>query len=138
MGAHYSDRGGLSTKILESVAAGKPYPTRWDPCPYSPTHDDDIAAQLEPLLDAATVPATIVNWCGDHPASVQEMVAYAGELLGVTGSVEVTPVQWASLGSVGDCTKRISITGPGKVHWRDGMRRVAERFYPDQVAKSRG
>ena len=46
--------------------------TRWDPMPYSPIHDDDIAAQLEPLLGAASVPATIVNWCGDEPVSVQE------------------------------------------------------------------
>ena len=51
--------------------------------PYSPIHDDDICAQLEPLLDAASVPATIVNWGGDEPASVQEYCAYFGELLGV-------------------------------------------------------
>ncbi len=57
--------------------------TRWDPMPYSPIHDDDISAQLEPLLDAADVPATIVNWGGDEPVSVQEWSAYFGELLGV-------------------------------------------------------
>jgi nucleoside-diphosphate-sugar epimerase len=136
MGAHYSARGGLATKIVESVAAGTPYPTRWDPCPYSPTHDDDIAAQVEPLLDAATVPATIVNWCGDHAASVQDMAAHAGDLFGVEVRVEVTPVPRASLGSVGDCTKRITITGPGQVHWRDGMRRVAEARYPDRLLKA--
>jgi len=133
MGAHYSERGGVSTKILEAAAAGRPYPTRWDPFPYSPTHDDDIAAQLEPILGEASVPATIVNWCGDHPASVQEMAAYAGELLGCEARVDVTPVQWASVGSVGSCAKRISITGPGTVHWRDGMRRLAEQLHPDRV-----
>ena len=36
------------------------------------------------LVDAATVPATIVNWCGDEPVSVQEWSAYFGELLGVS------------------------------------------------------
>jgi nucleoside-diphosphate-sugar epimerase len=135
MGAHYSARGGLATGILQAVAEGRPYPTRWDPCPYSPTHDDDIADQVEPLLGAASVPATIVNWCGDNAASVQEMAAYAGELLGMPALVDVNPVQWASLGSVGDCTKRISITGPGRVHWRDGFRRLAEQLYPTRVGE---
>jgi nucleoside-diphosphate-sugar epimerase len=133
MGAHYGNRGGLTTNIVDTVAAGLPMQTRWDPCPYSPTHDDDIQDQVEALLDAATVPATIVNWCGDYPASVQEMTAYAGELMGVRTRVDVSPVTWASLGSVGDCTKRISITGPGKVTWRDGLRRLVEQRHPDRL-----
>ena len=33
---------------------GSPSSPRWDPLPYSPIHYDDINAQLEPLLDAAT------------------------------------------------------------------------------------
>ena len=82
MGAAYSDQGGLPVWHLDAVAAGEPVRTRWDPIPYSPIHDDDICAQLEPLLDAATVPATIVNWAGDEPVTVQEWCAYFGELLG--------------------------------------------------------
>lgn len=136
MGAAYGSRGGLSTAIVDAIAAGQPARTRWDPCPYSPIHDDDIQAQVEPLLGVAAVPATIVNWCGDRAASVQEMAAYAGELLGVEPTVEVTPVERASLGSVGDCTRRIAITGPGRVHWRDGMRRAAEARHPERLAAS--
>ena len=102
--------------------------------PYSPIHDDDICAQLEPLLDAASVPATIVNWGGDEPVSVQEWSAYFGELLGVEAEVVVEPRSRARrCGSVGDHTKRISITGPCRVGWRDGFRRMAEHFYPDRV-----
>jgi nucleoside-diphosphate-sugar epimerase len=133
MGAAYGVRGGLPIGIVDALAAGEPARTRWDPCPYSPIHDDDIQAQIEPLLDAATVPATIVNWCGDHPVSVQEMAAFAGEAMGVEGRVEVTPVERASLGSVGDCTRRISVTGPGRVHWRDGLRRTISALYPDRL-----
>jgi nucleoside-diphosphate-sugar epimerase len=136
MGAAYNVRGGVSTGILNAVASGGPVRTRWDPMPYSPTSDEDIQRQLEPLLHAARVPATIVNFCGDFPASVQDMAAYAGELLGVVPKVEVTPVERASVGSVGDCAKRTSITGPGKVHWRDGMRKVAEALYPDRIVAS--
>ena len=72
MGAAYSDQSGLPVWHLDAIAAGEPVHTRWDPMPYSPIHDDDICAQLEPLLDAASVPATIVNWGGDEPVSVQE------------------------------------------------------------------
>ena len=72
MGAAYGDQGGLPVWHLDAIAAGEPVQTRWDPMPYSPIHDDDICAQLEPLLDAASVPATIVNWGGDEPVSVQE------------------------------------------------------------------
>ena len=64
--------------------------------PYSPIHDDDICAQLEPLLDAASVPATIVNWGGDEPVSVQEYSAYFGELLGVDAEVVVEEIPGAS------------------------------------------
>jgi nucleoside-diphosphate-sugar epimerase len=133
MCAAYSDQSGLPVWHLDAIAAGEPVRTRWDPMPYSPIHDDDICAQLEPLLDAASVPATIVNWGGDEPASVQEYCAYFGELLGVEPEVVVEEIPGASRGSIGDHTKRSSITGPCRVGWREGFRRVAEHFYPDRV-----
>jgi nucleoside-diphosphate-sugar epimerase len=135
MGAAYGDRGGLPAIHLDAIASGDAVQTRWDPIPYSPIHDDDIAAQLESLLGAASVPATIVNWCGDDAVSVQEWSAYLGELLGVAPAVEVTPVPCASIGSVGDPTKRASITGPCRVHWRDGFRRMVEHRYPDRAPR---
>lgn len=133
MGAAYGERGGLPVWHLHAIAAGEPVKTRWDPVPYTPIHDDDIADQLEPLLGAAGVPATIVNWAGDDAVSVQQWSAYFGELLGVEPTVVVEPVSGASVGSVGDPTKRIAITGPCRVGWRDGFRRVAQLFYPDRV-----
>jgi nucleoside-diphosphate-sugar epimerase len=136
MCAAYSDQSGLPVWHLDAIAAGEPVRTRWDPMPYSPIHDEDICAQLEPLLDAARVPATIVNWGGDEPASVQEYSAYFGELLGVDANVVVEEIPGASRGSVGDHTKRTSITGPCRVGWREGFRRVAEHFYPDRVRSS--
>jgi nucleoside-diphosphate-sugar epimerase len=133
MGAAYGAQGGLPQWHLEAIAAGQPVATRWDPMPYSPIHDDDIAAQVEPLLDAASVPATIVNWCGDEPVSVQEWSAYFGELLGVEAKVAVTEVPGASIGSVGDHRKRSSITGPCRVGWREGFGRLAEQFQPGRL-----
>jgi hypothetical protein len=103
--------------------------------PYSPIHDDDISAQVEPLLGVASVPATIVNWGGDEAVSVQQWSSYIGELFGMDASVVVEPVPGASVGSVADHTKRAAITGPSRVHWRDGIRRVAEQLYPDLVRR---
>jgi len=134
MGSAYGDRGGLPLWHLQAVAAGQPVVARWDPLAYSPIHYDDINAQLEPLLDAATVPATIVNWCGDVPVTVQEWSAYFGELLGVEARVVTEVVPGASIGSVGDPTKRISITGPCRVDWRDGFRDMAAHHFPERMA----
>ena len=133
MGSAYGDRGGLPLWHLNAVAAGQPVVARWDPLPYSPIHYDDINAQVEPLLDVASVPATIVNWAGDEPVTVQQWSAYFGELLGVEAKVAVEPVPGASLGSVGDHTKRSAITGPCRVDWRDGFRRMAADYFPDRV-----
>jgi len=133
MGAAYGERGGLPIWHLEAIAAGQPVRARWDPIPYSPIHEDDIRDQLEPLLAAARVPATIVNWCGDEAVSVQEWSAYFGELLGVDAKVEVEEIRGASRGSVGDPTKRKSLTGPGRVPWREGFRRLAQQRYPERV-----
>ncbi|MBL7497644.1 NAD(P)-dependent oxidoreductase [Frankia sp. CNm7] len=134
MGCAYSDDDGLPVWHLRAVAAGEPVRTRWDPMPYSPIHDDDICAQLEPLLAAASVPATIVNWAGDEAVSVQQWAAYFGDLLGTQAAVDVEPIPGASVGSVADPTRRASITGPCRVGWRDGFRRVAERLFPDRLA----
>jgi nucleoside-diphosphate-sugar epimerase len=133
MGTAYGDRGGLPLWHLHAIASGHPVTTRWDPMPYSPIHDDDIAAQLESLLGVASVPATIVNWCGDAPVSVQQWAAYFGELLDVEPKVVVEEVAGASIGSIGDHRARAAITGPCRVEWRDGFRRLAEQCYPDRV-----
>jgi nucleoside-diphosphate-sugar epimerase len=133
MGSAYGDRGGLPAWHLHAIAAGQPVRVRWDPLPYSPIHDDDIGRQLEPLLDVARTPATIVNWAGDVPVTVQEWSAYFAELLGVEVDMAVEPVPGASLGSVGDHTKRASITGGCQVDWRDGFRKMAARYYPDRI-----
>jgi nucleoside-diphosphate-sugar epimerase len=133
MGSAYGDRGGLPAMHLHAIASGAPVVARWDPLPYSPIHYDDINLQLEPLLDVASVPATIVNWAGDEPVTVQQWSAYFAELLGVRAEVIVQPVTSASIGSVGDHTKRRSITGPCQVDWHDGFRRMAAAMLPDRV-----
>ncbi len=133
MGCAYGDRGGLPLWHLGNLVKGEPVVARWDPLPYSPIHYDDINGQLEALLDAASVPANIVNWCGDVAVSVQEWSAYFAQLLGTEPRLVVEPVPSASIGSVGDHRKRASITGPCRVDWRVGFRDMAALYFPDRV-----
>lgn len=133
MNASYGTNGGLPTYHLDWVVAGQPVVTRWDPCRYSLIHQDDINDQLESLLDAAGTPATIVNWAGDETPSVQEWCAYMGELSGRTADVRAIPVDGTTRGSIADVRKRLSITGPCKVSWRDGIRRVFEERHGGRV-----
>jgi nucleoside-diphosphate-sugar epimerase len=133
MGSAYGDRGGLPLWHLRAIAEGRPVVVRGDPLPYSPIHYDDINAQVEALLDAAAVPATIVNWAGDVPVTVQEWSAYFAELLGVEATLQVHAVPGASVGSVGDQAKRASITGPCTVDWKAGFRDMAAHYFPDRI-----
>ena len=130
MNASYGPNGGLPAYHLDSVAAGEPVTTRWDPCLYMPIYEDDINEQAAPLLAAATVPATIVNWGGDEPVSVQQWVPYMGELTGKPAEVVVKEIPNTLRGSVADATKRQAITGPCKVDWREGLRRTWEARRP--------
>ena len=126
MNASYSENGGLPTQHLDAIMTGNPVTTRWDPCPYSLIHQDDINAQTEALLEAASVPATIVNWAGDEGVSVQEWVAYMGELIGKHAVVNVVETPGTLRGSIASDAKRASFTGPCTVSWKDGIRRVWE------------
>lgn len=124
MNASYGDNGGLPGNHLAAALAGNPVVTRWDPCVYSPIHEDDICAQTEGLLQAASTPATIVNWAGDEPVSVQQWVGLMGEELGRTIEVEVGDFPNTQRSAISDNTRRLSFTGPCTVPWQDGIRRL--------------
>jgi nucleoside-diphosphate-sugar epimerase len=126
MNASYGRNGGLPVMQMDTLLAGDPVTTRWDPCMYSPIHQDDINTQTGALLDAASVPGTIVNWAGDEPVSVQEWCAYIGELGGFEAVVNAVEQPGTLRGSIADNTKRLSFTGPCRVSWRDGIRDAFE------------
>jgi len=124
MNASYGPVGGLPTMHLDAVAQGRPVVTRWDPCPYQPIHQDDINAQTEALLGTASVPATIVNWAGDESVTVQQWTAWAAELTGRPAEVVVREQPGTLRGSVADVRRRLAVTGPCAVSWREGFRQV--------------
>jgi len=138
MNASYGPNGGLPAYHLDWIVAGQPVVVRWDPCPYSPIHQDDINAQAEQILAAASVPATIVNWGGDEAVSPQEWCAYFGELTGRTPEVVVKDMPGTHRGSILDHERRLAITGPCRVGWREGMRRLVAERYPDGVDAASG
>jgi nucleoside-diphosphate-sugar epimerase len=133
MNASYGPNGGLLAYDADAVISGRTVTTRSDPSWYSPIHQDDINSQLEALLSAASVPATIVNWAGDEVVSVQEWCSLAGEIAGVMPEVTVGPSIGGPLGAVADVTRRLEITGPCGIPWRDGLRHTIETRHPHLI-----
>jgi nucleoside-diphosphate-sugar epimerase len=126
MNASYGPNGGLPALNLDALLEGKPIIARSDPCPYSPIYQDDINEQVEPLLAAASVPATIVNWGGDEAVTIQEWSAYLGTLTGREANVTVIDFPGSHQGMISDPTRRLALTGPCRVDWRQGMRATVE------------
>jgi nucleoside-diphosphate-sugar epimerase len=116
--------GGLPNMNMAAIANGDAITAPHDPNPHSPIHTDDMLAQLEALLDAASAPATVVNWSGDEPVTTQQWAGLAAELAGTSAEITVHEMPGVAKGAVADPTKRIRITGPCRVHWKDGLTRV--------------
>lgn len=132
----YGDNGGLPAMLLERMKAGEPIPlgphgaTR-----AAPIHHEDLVAQLPGLLAGAAVPALIVNWAGDEPVSMRAMCEYMGELTGCTPRFVVT--ESVSGNRPMDPTRRLALTGPCRMDWKVGIRRMIERLHPEWLVASR-
>ena len=100
---------------IAAVLKGQTMTAPSDPNIHTPIHTDDMVDQLEALLDAASTPALITNWCGDVDVSAQDWIRVASELSGLPGRIEVCTVPGSPAGTRADPTRRRSITGPCKV-----------------------
>ncbi len=120
----YGDDFGWPMFHLAMMRAGHAVPVHADaPSEYNPIHVDDIVAQIPSLLDAASVPATIVNWAGDEVVSIEEWCMLLAERAGIEAKFQPTEHTIASVAC--DTTKRRVITGPCRVRWQDGIARMA-------------
>ncbi len=130
----YGDGGGWPAFHLELMAAGQPVAVHPDaPSYYHPLHEDDIVAMVPRLVDAASVPATVVNWGGDERVSVEQWCAYLGELTGLEPRLVATP---QSLRSVAlDLTRMHELVGATTVSWREGFRRMVAARRPDLLGR---
>ncbi|WP_420639227.1 NAD-dependent epimerase/dehydratase family protein [Candidatus Poriferisocius sp.] len=130
----YGRNGGLPAILLAMMMNGMPVALK-DSAPnvFAPVHEDDMCAHAEAFLEAATVPATVVNWGGDQNVSIEDMCRRMGEQMGVTPEFEYFPVGFHSRAF--DSTKRQSITGPCAVSWEQGIDDMVAAYDPDVGAK---
>ncbi len=135
--ASYGPNGGLPAYQLDWMMAGSVVPLRAPgPTAYSPIHQDDMNAQVEPLLAAASIPATIVNWAGDDAVTVEEWCQYLSELTGRTPIYEYRDYPHSIRGAISENTRRRALTGPCRVEWKEGFRQTFEARYPGGVASA--
>jgi nucleoside-diphosphate-sugar epimerase len=131
MNAAYGDNGGFPAMVVNMILGGVTIPVMprdaGDIC--TPIHEDDIYDQTSGLLEAAGMPATIVNWGGDEGVRVPELVAYIAKKIGREGKVVAGPdgihQYWL------DPAKRIKLAGACKVTWQEGVDRMIAARHPE-------
>jgi nucleoside-diphosphate-sugar epimerase len=114
--------GSFPAMHIDAVVRGRTMVAPSDPTPHSPIHIDDMKWMLEPLLDAASTPAYVTNWCGDDVTTVQDWVRDAAAWLGRDARVDVVPVPGSPAGAMADPTRRRSVTGPCRTRFADTFR----------------
>jgi UDP-glucuronate 4-epimerase len=128
----YGDNGGWPFYQMEMMLAGVPIPVPpGGPARYNPIHEDDVIATLPKLLEAASVPATTVNWCGEQTVSLQDWCTHIGSLIGREPVFELS--EQALRGGPTDVTLMRELVGGTTVDWRDGIRRMVSAFHPELV-----
>jgi UDP-glucuronate 4-epimerase len=137
LGVPYGSVWGWPTRHLEDIAAGRPlvvHPT--DAMLFSPIHERDLTDQLAALVASASVPATIVNWGGDEPVRMQDWCDLMGELVGTAPTYRQS--DRAFRGAPVDASKRLAITGPTSISWREGITAMVEDWQAEQPRSSTG
>lgn len=126
----YGDNGGWPHVHLQMMKSGYPIAVSKDqPSQYNPIHTDDMVAMLPTLLDAASVPATTINWGGDEVVAIEDWVAYLTELTGIAANVQ--PSDEALPSVVVDLTKQAGLGLHSTIPWREGVRRMVATMEPD-------
>lgn len=130
--------GGLPSTFFKLMLAGEPVPVRASPdenwC--SPLYEDDFVRQAPLLWEAASVPATVLNWGGDEAVTQRDIAEYISALTGI-------PVRYAfkrshRMSGALDPSRRQALIGRCRVDWREGVRRTLAARFPDHVRLSAG
>ena len=134
-GGPYDD-GGYPGHLLDWVLEGRPIRMpKSRTLTMSPIHEDDMVRQLEPMLAAASVPATIVNWGGAEPVEMEEMARYIGALVGKEPVFEYDDAGIFP-NRITDTTRGRSIGMEWRVPWKEGIRRMIAARRPDISIRS--
>lgn len=126
----YGPTHGWPKIMLQLAQAGIPTRVHPDgPNLHNFLHDDDLFSSLPYLLDQATVPPPVFNWCSPDQVSVEEWTAELTALTGVEIPLELSeacvppnPV---------DPSRLLGLGWTPAVDWKDGFRRLAETSFPD-------
>jgi nucleoside-diphosphate-sugar epimerase len=128
----YGDNGGWPAYHLEAILADQPVAVHTDaPSVYNPIHEDDVIRHIGPLLDIASVPATVVNWGGDDEVSIEEWCRYLGELVGKEADLVSTDQVLESVTI--DTSRMHELIGGTTVGWKDGYRRMVQARHPEAL-----
>ncbi len=133
MNSAYGPNGGLVVRHLDAIVNDMPLSIGAPGTKFSPIHHHDMNMQTERMLEAAGVPATIVNWGGDEVVGPEDWCAYFGELVGKEVDLAAATSGGGYPSAICDVSKRRSITGPCEISWRDGMRGLVATLYPDAI-----
>jgi UDP-glucuronate 4-epimerase len=126
----YGDRCGFPYFHFEMMRQGATIAVHPDrPNVFNPIHLDDIVAMIPGLLAAASVPATVTNWAGPETVSIEQWCGYITELTGLEATFVEEPAMVGSV--VPDLARLHSLVEPGRVAWRDGIRRMIEARHAD-------
>ena len=121
----YGPMGGAPADRLRRIRAGQPIVLHPDaPNNYNPIYEDDYVRLGIRAMQVATVPPLVVNWAGSETVSAEDYCAYLAELVGREVAIRYEPSAPWPLWP--DVTRMHEVLGPTQVHWRDGMRRMAE------------
>jgi nucleoside-diphosphate-sugar epimerase len=126
----YGPNGGWMAMHLAMILGGESIPIYpGAPNVFNPIHESDIVATLPGLLAAAGQPATVVNWAGSEPVSIEEWCQYIGQLvqrparfITTDTVVQPTPI---------DVTRMHELVGKTTMPWRTGVRAMVAALAPD-------
>jgi UDP-glucuronate 4-epimerase len=121
----YGPLGGAPADRLDRIRAGRDVVLHPDaPNNYNPIYEDDYVRLGIRALQVGSVPALTVNWAGSETVSAEDYCTYLGELLDKPVTFRYDPTApwpiWP------DVSMMHSVLGRTEVHWRDGMRMMAE------------
>jgi nucleoside-diphosphate-sugar epimerase len=125
---------GRPTRLFQAMRAGETIHVTTARHSASLIHEDDIIAQVEPLIQAAAVPPTMVNWISDEAVDEVEMIEYIGRISGIRPNVVIDDAK-ATTVFAGDPEMRKTITGPSKVSWKPGILKTLRHNFPEHVFK---
>jgi len=129
MNAAYGDNGGFPAMLLDMILAGHPIAVLPHAANCTMIHEDDIYAHTSGLLDAALLPATIVNWGGDESVPIPELCRYIAGRVG--REVKIVKNDTGIHQYWQDPAKRISLAGKCEVDWKAGIDRMITARCPE-------